>query len=90
MIKFNKYNVTDTTSKISTKVSYTLRVDGNGKNIVRICDKGYGLLKIFPKATNNSDSMTDYFEDTTMSFKSGDEYYNESLEQALRHKYNVA
>ena len=92
MIKFNKHNITDTKNKIIAKVHYSLGTGGDGINRVWIYEKECKrkLLKIFATARNDSNSMIDYFEDTTISFKNGDEYYNEALTQALRHKINVA
>jgi len=92
MIKFNKHNITDTKNKIIAKVHYSLSTGGDGINRVWIYEKECkrNLLKIFATARNDSDSMTDYFEDTTLRIRADEPYYYEALAQALRHKINVA
>ena len=63
MIKFNKFNVTNGTDK--AKISYSLDNRADGRNCVTLYAKDYNrsLGRIFDdEYTNNSDSMTDYFE----------------------------
>ncbi len=57
---------------------------------VTIYEKDYrrNLFKIFKNAKNDSDSMTDYFEKTTVTVFEDDCYYPEVLEQAMRSKRN--
>lgn len=71
MIKLQKYYVTDGVTKV--RVFYSngqiYARDAEGKQILRDCvtlyakDYGHGLRAIFgAEYENNSDSMTDYFE----------------------------
>jgi hypothetical protein len=63
MIKFNKFNVTNGTDK--AKISYSLDNRTDRRSCVTIYAKDYdrSLGRIFDdEYTNNSDSMTDYFE----------------------------
>lgn len=65
MIKFNKYNVTDTDTKAKARVWYSLDNRVDGRKCVTIYAKDYvnDLKDIFPdQVIDNSDSMTDYFE----------------------------
>jgi len=63
MIKFNKFNVTNGTVKARVWYSFDNRIDQ--RKCVTIYAKDYTreLGKIFASEyTNNSDSMSDYFE----------------------------
>ena len=63
MIKFNKHNVTNGIDK--AKITYSLDNRTDGQNCVTLYAKDYdrSLGRIFDdEYTNNSDSMTDYFE----------------------------
>jgi hypothetical protein len=65
MIKFNKYNVTDTETKNKERVFYALdnRTDKRPCVTLYSKDYGYGLYRLFGDlAVNNTDTMTDYFE----------------------------
>ncbi len=65
MIKFNKYNVTNTETKDKARVHYSLDNRADERKCVTIYHKDYtnNLVKVFgDKVIDNSDSMTDYFE----------------------------
>lgn len=66
MIKFNKYNVTDSDSKLKARIFYSAgKLINDDRNCVTLYAKDYGndLGKIFSgDYENNSDSQTDYFE----------------------------
>lgn len=65
MIKFNKYHVLDTETKIKAPVSYSVDNRIDQRKCVKLEAKNYSreLRKIFPvEYINNSDSMVDYFE----------------------------
>ncbi len=68
MIKFNKYNVVDTVSKIKARVFYSVDNRTDGRKVVTIYAKDYDrkLGEIMPNAyENNTEIMTDYFEKGT-------------------------
>jgi len=65
MIKFNRYNVTDTITKKKAKVFYSLDNRTDRRPAVTIYAKDYGsdLGAMFASEyENNTDTMTDYFE----------------------------
>ena len=65
MIKFNKFNVTDTETKAKARVHYSVDNRIDGRECVTIYAKDYmnDLGEIFNgEVIDNSDSMTDYFE----------------------------
>lgn len=65
MIKFNKYNVTNTATKDKARVHYSLDGRIDGRKCVTLYAKNYdrNLGKILPNQyINETDSMTDYFE----------------------------
>lgn len=64
MIKFNKYHVVDTETKIKAKVSYSIDNRIDGRNCVTLYAKDYtrNLGKIFAEYVNDTDTMTDYFD----------------------------
>ena len=69
MIKFNKYNVVDTVSKIKARVFYSVDNRTDGRKVVTIYAKDYDrkLGEIMPNAyENNTEIMTDYFEKGTV------------------------
>ena len=64
-VKFNKYNVSDTTITAKARVWYSLDNRVDGRKCVTIYAKDYdnALQLIFKdQVIDNSDSMTDYFE----------------------------
>ena len=93
MIKFNKHNVTNGTTK--ARVSYDLGKLIDGRTCVTIYEKDYAtkLFQIFPDAFNNSDLMTDYFEKTKVRIFEGDALYEaakatvEAIQTARQIKY---
>lgn len=64
MIKFNKYHVIDTDTKVKAKVFYSLDNRIDGRNCVTLYAKDYtrNLGKIFAEYKNDTDTMTDYFD----------------------------
>ena len=65
MIKFNKYHVIDTDTKIKARCWYSLDNRGDKRKCVTIYakDYDYSLGKIFRNEyINKTDIMTDYFE----------------------------
>lgn len=83
-IKFQKFYVTDGSTKVS--VSYSSgefygekRADGTRPLLkgVSLYAKDYGrdLQKLFPTAQNDSDSSTDYFEKSRVRILPGDSLY---------------
>ena len=86
-IKFNLYNVTD--GETTVKVSYSQgqhNLGGTLVNVVTLYEKDYTrkLGKLFPNAKNDSDSMTDYFETSRVSFYEGSENYETALKVSKR------
>lgn len=65
MIKFNKYHVIDTETKTKARIFYSLGKRTDGRHCVTLYSKDYdrNLGKLFPEAySNNTDIMTDYFD----------------------------
>ena len=83
-IKFNMYNITKGDLKV--KVSYALTETKEGKKAIWISEKNYGydLMKIFSNAKNNTDTMTDYFDYTSLYIIEGEKYFEEALEACNR------
>ena len=78
MIKFNKYNVTDTETKEKARIWYSLDNRVDGRKCVRLYHKDYSdnLVKVFgDKVIDNTDSMTDYFEKGHVDLFQGDALY---------------
>ena len=85
-IKFHKHYVTDGAVKArifyGTGACYVKRADGQRvlrDDVVTLYAKDYGsdLHTLFPgKAENNSDLMTDYFEQSRVRLLPGDEGYD--------------
>jgi hypothetical protein len=64
MIKFNKYNVTDTETKVKARVHYSVDNRIDGRKCVTIYAKDYDrkLGEIFAEYRNETDTQTDYFD----------------------------
>ena len=65
MIKFNKYNVTNTETKTKARVFYSVDNRTDGRKCVTLYAKDWinDLGEIFSgEFVDNSDIMTDYFE----------------------------
>jgi len=87
MIKFNLYNVVNKETGDKAKVSYHISNRVDGRECVTLYEKEYSrnLSKVFAgQATNNSDSMTDYFESTKMVFFTDHPLYEQALAAAKR------
>ncbi len=75
-IKFNKYNVTNGTSK--AKVFYSRNISAkNGAKTITIYAKEYGrqLGSMFADVRNETDLMTDYFDTDKVTFYEGSSNY---------------
>lgn len=84
MIKFNKHNVTN--GKIKARVWYSAHVHvSTGRNCVTLSEKNYGrnLHEIFATVENNTDWMTDYFENSRVRIFEGDALYAAALARAV-------
>lgn len=87
MIKFNLYNVTNTKTGDKARVSYHINhYHTDGVPSVTIYEKNYAneLHKIFENTSNDSDVMTDYFEENRAVFKKGDPHYENAMKAAER------
>ena len=85
MIKFNKYNVTNTETKEKSRVFYTVDGRVDGREAVTIYAKDYGseLGAIFSSEyENDTDSMTDYFETGKVVLFADHPLYQPALERA--------
>ena len=94
MVKFNKFHVTNGTTKAKVWYSLDNRVDG--KKCVTLYAREYcnTLNQIIPDGyVNNSDGMTDYFEKGRVTLFSDHPLYNaartraEQVEQERNKKY---
>lgn len=84
-IKFNKYCVSNGVTK--AKVWYSTYKNKEGRSVVCLIEKecSRNILDVFPDlAKNESDCRIDYFEDSTVRFLEGSQYYDAALEQAKR------
>jgi hypothetical protein len=78
MLKFNKFNVKNTETGVSTKIWYSLDNRYDKKKCVTLYAKEYDnqLYTLFPeKYVNNTDTMTDYFEKGRVTLFEGDVHY---------------
>jgi sialic acid synthase SpsE len=85
MIKFNKYNVTDTVSKKKARVYYSINNRADGRKCVTLYTKDYTncLGDIFAdNFVDNTDTMTDYFEKGKVTLFEGHPEYSKALEMA--------
>ncbi len=89
-IKFNKYNVTDGTTK--ARCSYTIDGRWDGRKVVTIYAKDFGrtMTAIFENARNDSDTQQDVFRTDTMDIFEGDPMFPAARAAAMRHGYNNA
>jgi len=91
-VKFNKYHVVDTVSKIKARCFYSVDNRADGRKCVTIYARDYtGTLgRIIPSAcTNNSDSMTDYFETDTVRLFEDHPLYTAARQRAtMRRAWN--
>lgn len=77
---FHKYYITNGTDK--TRVHYSPNVStSTGKNCITAYSKDYNhnLSKIFSDVRNDSDIMTDYFEEDRVTFLEGSKEYSQLL-----------
>lgn len=92
MIKFNKYNVTDTNTKVKAKVLYSLDNRVDGRKCVTIYAKDYtrNLGELFDNYTNETDTMTDYFDQGHIDLFEDSPYYVEARKRAERNEVEFA
>lgn len=85
---FHKYYVTNGSTKARVRYSPSLHI--NGRKMITLYEKDYGnnLPKVFNGVQNDTDVMTDYFEDNRYRIFEGDPRY-ESLLADLR-KWGIA
>jgi cell fate regulator YaaT (PSP1 superfamily) len=84
MIKFNKHNVTDTETKTKARVLYSLDNRVDGRKCVTIYAKDYdrSLGKIFNEYENDTDTMTDYFDEGRVILFEDHPLYKQARERA--------
>ncbi len=87
-IKFNKFNVSDGTTK--ARCHYSVNGRSDGRKVVTIYAKDYGrtMTAIFDNARNDTDSQQDVFRTDTMDIFSDDPMYPAAYAAAMRHGYN--
>lgn len=80
MVTFHKYFVTNGQDKARVHYSPNIMAKGGAKCIT-LYEKDYerNLQKILPNVRNDSDSMTDYFEENRWTVLEGSAEYNELL-----------
>lgn len=88
MIKFNKYNVTNTETKEKRRVWYSIGNRIDDREAVTVYAKDYSGSLSFLQNTvdvkNDTDTMTDYFEKDRVVFFKDHPLYAKALEAALR------
>jgi hypothetical protein len=84
MIKFNDYNVTNTETKEKARIHYSLDNRVDKRKCVTLYEKNYdrNLHKIFANAQNDTDTMTDYFENSRVTIFEGDKHYEAARKAA--------
>lgn len=89
MIKFNVYNVQNTETKKKVKVWYSVSERVDGRKAVCIYSKSYmsGSLKEigFSNVQNDTDTMTDYFDEDRVYIFENDNLYTKALEAAQKY-----
>lgn len=88
MIKFNKYHVTN--GQIKSRVSYSIGNRIDGKVCVTLYAKDYdrSLGKIFnAEYKNDTDSMTDYFDQGNVVLFAEHPLYEKALEAANKNRW---
>lgn len=87
MIKFNKYHVTDGTTKARVFYSISARIDGRECVTLYAKDYSRSLGKIFPQEyKNDTDSMTDYFDEGRVRIFADHPLYTAALKRATMRK----
>ena len=85
MIKFNKHHVIDTETKIKARVHYSVDNRVDGRKCVTLytksCLEPLGDV-LAAEYVNNSDSMTDYFENGRAVLFEGNRLYLAARERA--------
>ena len=92
MIKLNKHNVVNTETGAKARVHYSAFVTTEGRACVTLYGKEYSdkLAPVFGSAENDSDSMSDYFEEDKFRIYEDSPLYAKALEFALAHAARVA
>lgn len=82
MVKFNRHNVSNGTTK--ARATYSLDNRTDGRACVTIYAKGYSddLGAILPDVENNTDTMTDYFEKDRVRLFEGHPLYAQARARA--------
>jgi len=87
IIQFNKHAVVNKTNGEKAKVFYSLNNRIDGRECVTLYEKEYkrNLQKVFDSGVkNDSDSMTDYFETSRITFFKDSPFYEKAKERALQ------
>lgn len=90
MIKFNKYNVVDTETKVKARVFYSVDNRIDGRKCVTLYAKDYdrALQKIFKdEYENRTDTMTDYFDSGNVELFEDHPLYQVARQRAEQTKY---
>ncbi len=85
MIKFNKYNVTNTETKKKARIHYSVDNRTDGRKCVTLYAKDYinDLGEIFSEEfVDNTDYMTDYFEKGKVVLFEDHPMYSKARERA--------
>jgi len=86
MIQFRKHFVKNTENGNKAKVWYVSSKTKDGKSFVWVNAKEYGhdLEAVLDFATNDTDSMTDYFAKSCARIFEGDALYSDALAMCRR------
>lgn len=84
MIKFNKFNVVNTETKIKARVWYSINGRVDGRDCVTIYEKDFKreLHRLFKAAINESEFVIDYFEESRVVLFTDHPLYAQALERA--------
>lgn len=87
-VKFNKHHVRDMSTNVKARVHYSLDNRIDGRNCVTIYAKDYdrSLGKVIPSSyKNETDSMTDYFDQGKVVIFEDNPLYNVAREAVNKH-----
>lgn len=86
MVKFNKHNVTNTSTKAKARIFYSLDNRTDGRKCVSLHTKDYGhaLRDVVPDVyRNDTDTMTDYFDQGCAVLFENHPLYTEACKAAV-------
>ena len=86
MVKFNKHNVTNTSTKAKARIFYSLdnRTDGRKCASLYAKDYGHALRDVIPDVyRNDTDTMTDYFDQGRVVLFENHPLYTEARKAAV-------